>query len=263
MTVLMTVLMPVLMPVQMIVQMPVQMPVQMIVPTRVRMQWRAGVRCGPGQVTDLALLLAAARRLAPEGVALAVRDPAALAPPLWPGEGMPAAIPKRQVEFAAGRACARAAMALLGVRPAAILHGTDRAPVWPPGLYGSITHSATACLAAVTHAPRLIGLDLEPATPLDPDLWDTVLLPAERRAVLQTATPGLHAKLFFSAKEAAYKAQYLRSRSLLGYDAMEISLTDQGFTARFTADVPGFLQHSRLAGRHCLAEDHFVTLVAT
>lgn len=213
-------------------------------------------------MADLASLLAAARPLAPFGVAIAARDPTAAAP-VWTGEALPKAIPKRQTEFAAGRACARAAMALLGVKPVAIPHGPDRAPIWPGGIHGSITHSATACLAAVTLAPRLIGIDLEPDTPLEHALWDSVLTATERAAIAQTNTPALQAKLIFSAKEAAYKAQYSRSRTLLDFDALEITLGDHSFTARFIHPVPGFAKNAILQGRFCHSEGHFLTLVVS
>lgn len=232
---------------------------------RALMLWRADVRCGLGPVAeggaDLARILAAARALAPEGIAIAARDPTKPSPPLWQGEVLAKAIPRRQTEFAAGRACVRDAMAQLGLAPSAVPHGPDRAPVWPQGLHGSITHSARACLAAITLAPRLIGIDLEPAIPLEEALWDAVLLPQERRAVMTAQDPGLQAKLIFSAKEAAYKAQYLRSHTLLDYHAMDITVTPQGFTARFTQTVPGFAQNTLLKGQHGLTEGQFITLV--
>lgn len=113
----------------------------------------------------LAALTAAARALLPVSVALAATDPTQPAPALWRGEVLPLAIAARQTEFAAGRHAARMAMAQLGHLQQPIVHGADRAPIWPAGLNGSITHSATLCLAAVTQAPLLVGIDLEPATP--------------------------------------------------------------------------------------------------
>lgn len=212
---------------------------------------------------DLAALLLAARRLAPPGVAVAAGDPTAATAQLWGAEVLVKAIPKRQTEFSAGRATARAAMALLGVAPAAIPHGADRAPVWPDGIHGSITHSDTACLAAVTRAPRLIGIDLEPATPLDASLQNVILTPTERAAIAHSSDPALAGKLIFSAKEAAYKAQYARSRTLLDFDALEITLEHGCFTARFIQTVPGFPKGAILHGRFCQSQGHFLTFVVT
>jgi 4'-phosphopantetheinyl transferase EntD len=214
-------------------------------------------------VTNLSALLIAARALSHKtggpNIAWAATDPTQPSDPLWPGESIGTALPKRALEFAAGRTAARMAMAALNLPAAAIPHGPDRAPIWPQGLHGSLSHSATACLAALTRAPALIGIDLEPATPLHPDLWQTVLLPSEHSTL--SPNPTLTAKLIFTAKEAAYKAQYLRSKTLLGYDAMQITLAPATFTACFTHDVPGFPKNTRLTGHHICAENHFLALV--
>jgi 4'-phosphopantetheinyl transferase EntD len=211
---------------------------------------------------DLAAFAAAARDLLPAAVAVAVADPTQTAPPLWSGEVLPNAIASRQREFAAGRHAARAAMAQLSHAPQAIPIGQDRAPIWPPGLTGSITHSATLCLAAVTAAPRLIGVDLEPATPLDPDLWETILLPQEIAALAGDPDAGLCAKLIFSAKEAAYKAQYARSQTVFGFDVIHITLAGNSFTARFTQSVPGFAAGTQLYGKYTTTEGHYLTAIA-
>src|SRR3984893_9355145 len=52
------------------------------------------------------------------------------------------AVPKRIAEFAAGRACARAALAEFGVREFALRAAPDRQPLWPEGFIGSIAHTA-------------------------------------------------------------------------------------------------------------------------
>ncbi len=179
-----------------------------------------------------------------------------------PGEALPNAVPARLREYSAGRHAARAAMADLGAPPTPLPMGEDRAPLWPAGVTGSITHCRTACLAAVRRGPGGIGLDLEEATPLPPDLWDTVLLPPEADWARAQPDPGLAAKLVFSAKEAAYKAQYAESRALFGFDRLALTVTDTAFTARFTAATPPFAEGHILAGRWALAEGLILTAVA-
>lgn len=211
---------------------------------------------------DLAALAAAARAILPAGVAVGVADPTQAAAPLWPGEAVPNAVASRQREFAAGRQAARAAMCQLSLPAQAIPAGPDRAPIWPSGLTGSITHSGRLCLAAVTHAPRLIGVDLEPATPLDAGLWDSILLPQEIAALADDPNAGLRAKLIFSAKESAYKAQYARSKTLFGFEVIHITLSANNFTARFTQDIPGFPADTLLCGQHTQVAGHYLTGVA-
>src|ERR1700720_856307 len=66
------------------------------------------------------------------------------------------AIPKRAREFAAGRLCARPALAELGILDVAIEVGDDRQPIWPDSMVGSITHTAGFC-AAVVAERRVVG----------------------------------------------------------------------------------------------------------
>jgi len=55
------------------------------------------------------------------------------------------AVDKRRREFATARACARAALAKLGLPPVPIVPGFRGAPQWPSGVVGSITHCAGYC----------------------------------------------------------------------------------------------------------------------
>jgi 4'-phosphopantetheinyl transferase EntD len=208
---------------------------------------------------DLARLAAAARGILPPGVAVAAADPGTLYP-LLPGETLPGAIPARLREFSAGRHAARTALAALGQPVQPIPQGDDRAPVWPVGLGGSITHTRRACLAAVTTGPGL-GLDLEDDAPLPPDLWPTILLPEESLWAQAQPDPGFAARLVFSAKEAAYKAQYPISLTLFGFDTLALTLTDTIFTARFRRPVGPFAQGHTLHGRHTRAAGHILTAV--
>ncbi len=202
---------------------------------------------------DLARLAAAARALLPLGAGVAATDPR-VDHPAFPDEEI-SAIPARLREFRAGRAAARAAMAAIGLPPVALPMRPDRAPDWPPGLALSITHSATACLAAVLQGPRGLGIDIEPDTPLPPDVWESVLSPAER------LSHGKEALAVFAAKEAAYKAQYPVSSTLFGFDALEVALTPGHFTATFRQSVPGFAAGARLQGHWARAEGHLMATV--
>lgn len=224
------------------------------------MRWTAAAPCGwPGAVLmpDLATLAGLARALLPADVAVAAADPGVLYP-LLPGEALPNAVPPRLREFSAGRHAARLAM---GDPHQPIPQGPDRAPVWPKGLSGSITHSRNACLAAVTRA-RHIGLDLEEDEGLAGELWDTVLLPGEQVWAQSQPDPGLASKLIFSAKEAAYKAQYTVSRRLFGFDTLSLQINETGFFATFLRDIGPFNKGLTLNGRFAFVEGHILTAVA-
>ena len=88
---------------------------------------------------------------------------------LYPEErtAIATAVKSRQQEFTAGRTCARRAMGHLGLPDMAIPVGADRAPIWPAGIAGSISHSTTRCVAAIgrhSDGIKALGLDLEEAT---------------------------------------------------------------------------------------------------
>jgi enterobactin synthetase component D len=134
------------------------------------------------------------------------------------------AIPSRQREFAGGRMAARMALEKLGFQDQPLPVGPGRAPVWPSGIVGSITHAAGLCLAAVTPdtAVKAMGLDLEPDDPLPTDAEAEVVLPVEQHL------PG---RLVFSAKEAVFKALYPAVGHYFGFDAVQVALSARGFRA--------------------------------
>lgn len=206
-----------------------------------------------------------AARLLPFPVRTAEMDPRTAGDDLLPGEerAVARAVAARRREFSAGRACARRAMAALGAPSLPIPQGEDRAPVWPEGLVGSITHTQNWCAAAVARKEdgiRAIGLDVEPAAPIEAPLLRIICIAEERSFI---AGRGLLGRLIFSAKESAYKAQYQLSRTLLGFHAMHILLDEQAqrFVAVFRKDVAPFSRGDALEGRFLLERDFLMTAV--
>jgi 4'-phosphopantetheinyl transferase EntD len=203
-------------------------------------------------------LVAAIRAALPAGIAVAVEDPRAGSFGLLQGEHLDRAVPKRLAEFAAGRRAARVAMAMLGLPATAITQGPDRAPEWPKGVQGSISHTEGLCLAMAGQSGDWVGLglDLEPDIGLDPALWQDIVRSKELAAIqaLPDAMQGSAAMAFFVAKEAVYKAQYPTSRTLIDFQALEVDLDGDRFVARFTIDVPGFVQGTTVPGQFCRAD---------
>ncbi len=199
-------------------------------------------------------LLATLRAMIPSGVAIAAPDGSGL----WPGEEIGAAVPKRLAEFAAGREAARAAMRALGAEPRAVPRGPDRAPVWPAGLTGSITHCEGACLAAMGKAEDWagLGLDAEPLRPLEMALWQSLLAEGETVADAEAALA------LFVAKEAAYKAQYTLSHQLFDFQTLRVIWSGDHFVAAFTRDIPPFPSGAALSGQLVRSQDHLAAFVA-
>lgn len=173
-------------------------------------------------------------------------DPAETAP-LLPGEEqlVARAVPSRRAEFATARACARAALAQLGVAPAAILRGARGEPLWPAGIVGAMTHCAGYRAAAVARAADVVslGMDAEPHLPMPGEgELRLVTVAEERRHLLELAARRPEVcwdRLLFSAKESVYKAWYPITGRWLGFeDAVITPDPDTGtFTARLL--VPG------------------------
>ncbi|KPK15352.1 MAG: hypothetical protein AMJ62_09495 [Myxococcales bacterium SG8_38] len=172
-------------------------------------------------------------------------------------EAVAGAAQTRIEQFTAGRVCSRIALSRLGVTKATpILRGEDRAPIWPPGFVGSISHTDAWCAAAVARSTdvRSIGIDLEPATPLKQSLWRRVCTQRERERLATLADPGLTGKILFSAKEAVYKCQYPLTTTFLGFHAVEIEMDDGSFEAVFRQEVNGFRIGDVVRGRYLVEE---------
>lgn len=224
-----------------------------------------------GATATAAALLGA---LLPEGAVCAATDPGRDRPAPRFGEAaaVARARPGRQREFAAGRAAAARAMAALGLPPAPLPAGADRAPVWPPGLVGSIAHDGRVCLAALARQDRCagIGIDVEPDAPLPADLLAAVCTETERAhlARLPAAEAGRAARLAFSAKESLYKCQYPLTGRVLEFDEVEIFCEGPAgaargrFAARLCRAAGPFPAGARFAGQFARAAGLLVTLVA-
>ncbi len=149
---------------------------------------------------------------------------------LSPGEraDVARAAPARLGEFAAGRLCARRALAEFGVADAELRVGGDRQPLWPAGFTGSITHTQGCCAAAVAQVGLTlgVGLDTEVVGRIGARLLPRIATAAElawRESLGAAERPG-GASLLFSAKEAFYKAQFAVTGERLGFHDVAISV---------------------------------------
>lgn len=121
--------------------------------------------------------------------------------------------PRRRREFTAGRGTARRALTALGEAHATISMGSGGEPLWPLGIVGSLSHTATHAAALVSRCQRhaSVGIDLDDhrligeAAAIDLMTEEEIALViaqrwAHDRALAQNAV--------FCAKEALFKCQY-------------------------------------------------------
>lgn len=150
-------------------------------------------------------------RLYPFAVEIAVATPEMQHAALFPGEraAMVNAIERRRREFTAGRASARRALSALGWPPGELLIGPDRAPIWPQGVTGSISHCEGFCAAVLCRLAdgKGLGFDVEPSDPLPEELRGLIYSDSEmsHMASLPNNSAFDWKKVGFSAKEAFYK----------------------------------------------------------
>ena len=202
-------------------------------------------------------------RVLPTGVEAAEHTGPPRPAPLHPSEepGVANAVPHRRTEYAAVRECARTALRRLGMADAAVPAGPDRAPVWPTGIVGSMTHVDGYRAAAVGRAECWvgIGIDAEVHAPLPPGVETLVMSPDERAALARTDPALCPDRVLFSAKESVYKVWYPVTRSWLGFEDVDVRLDDGTFVARIGRSGLGT---DVLHGRWAVGDGLVVTAVA-
>ncbi len=150
------------------------------------------------------------------------------------------AVEKRRREFVTARACARQALAGLGLAPQAIPCGVRGEPVWPAGTVGSITHCDGYRAAVVARTADLLtlGVDAEPDRPLPDGLLGDIALAEERgwlRQLGAEAPPTNWDRLLFCIKESIYKAWFPLAERWLGFEDARVTIDRAQGT--FAADL--------------------------
>ncbi|HUS32798.1 MAG TPA: 4'-phosphopantetheinyl transferase superfamily protein [Kofleriaceae bacterium] len=141
--------------------------------------------------------------------------------------------PARKRELAAGRTALRTALAelaapsqldasTLSAQP--ILADDRGAPILPAGFVGSISHKAERAAGLVAPAGRgFVGLDIELAAPPRMPIERRILTPRE-----QAHVSGRDVTLYFSIKEAIYKAIDPIVRRYVGFTEIELDVRSDG-----------------------------------
>ena len=203
-----------------------------------------------GKTVSTPTLLHALTELFPADVVLAIAEDADESPEGYPEEeaAILRAVPSRRREFRLGRACARAALKVAGAAPASLPVGPDRAPMWPTGFVGSITHCDGFIGACVAHSAAYegIGFDAERSTPLDEETAIAVCTPAERAMLDPRA-----GKILFAAKEALHKCVAPKSGIMLDFQDVTIDLSPGSGTYRAALEphAPYVAGVGRMKGR--------------
>ena len=138
----------------------------------------------------------------------------------------------------AARIVARKLMLQLGRTQQAVPKATSGAPIWPSGLVGSLAHDSEVAVAAMARRGDFLslGVDVEPAEPLEADLLNLIGTASELRRMMDHPCSG---RLLFAIKEAVYKSTYPLDGTFLEHHDVEVNLTEgvaatrTGRTVRF------------------------------
>lgn len=147
---------------------------------------------------------------------------------------------RRLITFVGGRLCAERSTAGLRQSWTAVGVAASGAPVWPDGLYGSISHTDVTAFAAASGCSSLAGLGID-SERLDvaDDIWEALVelcfTRRERQRWLGGPQSRRNALLLFSAKESGYKALAPVLRRFVDFDEFELESVDEASGALMLA----------------------------
>jgi len=147
---------------------------------------------------------------------------------LTAAEAQSIASPLSEVRRASGavRIVGRQLLSQLGYEAYTLPKGPSGAPLWPAGIVGSFAHDERVAAAAIARRrdAETVGIDVEPAEALPPEMLDLIATPNERSMIGDDLCAG---RLLFAAKEAVYKAVHPLDGAFLEYRDIEIDLTNR------------------------------------
>lgn len=129
------------------------------------------------------------------------------------------AVAKRKNEYSTGRMLAHKLLQEQAFENYEILRGSQREPVWPVGVVGSIAHTDGHAITAIARGCDFesIGIDLETQGRVGEKLISRLITDLELRE-----NPQIDPTLIFSAKEALYK--YLFPLVKMYVDFLDVDL---------------------------------------
>lgn len=218
-----------------------------------------------------------ARQLFPDSVKMVVATSDMWKRPVQAKEeaAIVTALEKRQREYRAGRHCAAAALAQLGIENFPLLNDQQRAPKWPENIVGSLTHCENFCCAVATNDPQIssLGIDAEPLKPLPEETTPLICNKTELSQLLASNLKEAYwATVIFSAKEAFYKAYYPIRRQYLDFLQARVEIhLDRSDTKEYphgefviqllTPSHPDLYNQSSFTGRFVITPTHIVTAI--
>lgn len=184
-------------------------------------------------------------------------------------EHLQRAVKKRRAEYLASRYCLQQALASWGI-PSFLLHNSpDRAPIWPQGIRGSLSHTHQQVCALLTRRQdQLLGVDCERImeAKVASETHPMLITAAEKARLEQGNVPFPTAlTVAFSIKESLYKALYPQVKQFMDFSAAEVmqcSADLQHISLRLTQTLSEeMVVGSVFEGRAILQPDQVITWI--
>lgn len=138
---------------------------------------------------------------------------------------------KRKEEYLKSRELAHALFSEIGISDFKLLNDDKRAPIWPSGIVGSISHSSGFAIVAISKEHKSIGIDLEKVMSDEryEKLKDQFL--TEEEIKINQIDFNLFGTIVFSAKESLFKLIYPLCREYFGFHSAKIrEISEIGFS---------------------------------
>ena len=181
------------------------------------------------------------------------------------------AVNKRQAEFLAGRVAASKVLSRLSSNTLNVPIGSERQPIWPKNILGSITHtkSTALCIASYNSNFQYLGIDLEIWINIKTieEIRRSIILSDEDKLLTQSTLDYEKAfTLAFSAKESLFKALYPKVNAFFDFSAAEIinlSIETRSFVIQLKETLGVDLNKGRrFMGNYNIYNDSVFTLIA-
>lgn len=146
-------------------------------------------------------------------------------------------VPSVRRQAAAARMAARTLLDEAGHPDWSLPRRQGNPPTWPRGLVGSLSHCRNLAVAALTTRRTWlgIGIDVEPAEPLEEELLDTIASPEE---LSETGHDPMAVRILFSLKEAVYKAVHPMDQRFLEPHEVRVHLGEKRALTNYGREVP-------------------------
>jgi len=154
------------------------------------------------------------------------------------------AVVKRKAEYVAGRYLAKLCLAELGIDSTVVTISQQRAPKWPEGVMGSISHSNTKAICVIQQQHNSwqgLGIDIEQRlTDTTAQSIKNTITNETEQALIQVYCSDFSEGLtvIFSAKESLFKALYPQVNAYFDFlDAEVTAMVGDAITLTLNKDL--------------------------